>query len=133
MMRLCLDTSAYSNFKSGDPQTVSIISSAKDVGVPAIVLGELRGGFALGSRREKNEAELRSFLDSPPVRVLEVNEETSQFYAQIFVELRQGGTPIPTNDMWIAAMALQEGATILTCDSHFELIRCVGTRLMARV
>lgn len=129
-MSLCLDTSAYSHFKAANQEVTEIISTAKTVGIPAIVLGELRAGFRLGQRCQDNEAELRAFLANPSVRVLNVDEEASHCYAEIFLELRHNGTPVPTNDMWIAALALREGATIVTFDAHFDLIRRVGLVLL---
>lgn len=130
-MRLCLDTSAYSHFKAGHRGAIAVISTAKTVAVPVIVLGELRAGFRLGGRHDKNEAELRDFLGNPAVQVLNVDEEASFHYAEIFVELRRQGTPVPTNDMWIAALAIREGATVLTFDAHFDLIRRVGVCLLS--
>lgn len=122
MKTLCLDTSAYSRFKAGQTETVEIISSSRSVAVPAIVLGELRAGFRFGARCQQNESELRAFLSSPVVRVLDVDDEAACHYAEIIVELRRKGTPIPTNDIWIAALAMREGATVLTFDAHFEAI-----------
>jgi predicted nucleic acid-binding protein len=92
------------------------------VGIPAIVLGELRAGFRVGQRYERNESELRAFMESPVVQCLDVDADASFCYAEIYLELRRKGTPIPSNDMWIAALAMREGATILTFDAHFELI-----------
>jgi tRNA(fMet)-specific endonuclease VapC len=127
---LCLDTSAYSRFKHGEPRCAAVISAATDLALPAIVLGELRVGFELGSRGDRNEAELQRFLAHPFVRVLEVDDGAASLYAEILVELRRAGTPIPTNDIWIAALAAREGAQILTFDRHFELIKRVGVRLL---
>ena len=122
MKTLCLDTSAYSNFKAGHPQTAEVITQCRSVTVPAVVLGELRAGFRLGTRYEKNESELREFLSNPAVRVLDVDNDAAHNYAEIVVELRRKGTPIPTNDIWIAALAMREGATVLTFDAHFDTI-----------
>jgi tRNA(fMet)-specific endonuclease VapC len=95
--------------------------------VPAIALGELRTGFLLGGRQRRNELELDAFLDNPVVQVLTVDSETSRHYAEIVADLRKAGTPIPTNDIWIAATAARNGATVLTCDGHFEHVRRVGS------
>ena len=129
-MRLCLDTSAYSQFKKGEPQAVKIIDEATEVCVPVTVVGELRAGFRCGSRYDKNDEELVKFLEHSAVRVLDLNEPASRHYADIYAQLRRDGTPVPTNDMWIAAAALHDGATILTFDPHFELIRGVGVILL---
>lgn len=126
MTRYCLDTSAYSHFKRGEQEAVAVITAARDLLVPVIVIGELRTGFRLGRRRDQNEEELLSFLASPVVRVLEVDERAASLYADLVVELRTAGTPIPTNDIWIAALSVREGATVLTCDAHFERIRRLG-------
>lgn len=123
MRQLCLDTSAYSRFKAGEPRVVKVITSAKSIGMPAIVIGELRAGFRLGQRREQNENELHEFLDSPVVHCLDVDDDAATCYAEIFAKLRRKGAPIPTNDMWIAAIAMREGAPLLTFDAHFDRIQ----------
>jgi len=123
----CLDTSAYSNFRRGDEELAARLDRAELVGVSTIALGELRTGFLLGARRERNESELDAFLDNPVVEVLPVDSETSRHYAEIVAELREEGTPLPTNDIWIAATAARNGAMVLTCDSHFEQISRVGS------
>jgi len=84
------------------------------------VLGELRAGFLKGSRLTENLAELEQFLASPRVAVVLVDEETAERYAVIFESLRRAGTPIPTNDIWIAASAMQSGSVLLTTDPHFQ-------------
>jgi tRNA(fMet)-specific endonuclease VapC len=89
--------------------------------------GELRTGFLLGGRRKRNERDLDVFLDNPVVQVLPVDSETSRQYAEIVAELRKAGTPIPTNDIWIAATAARNGRTVLTCDDHFQRIGRVGS------
>jgi len=123
----CLDTSAYSNFRRGDEELAEILDRAESVGVSTIALGELRTGFVLGGRRRRNEAELEAFLENPAVEVLSVDPETSRHYAEIVADLRRAGTPLPTNDIWIAAAAARNGATVLTCDDHFERIARVGS------
>lgn len=126
MSSLCLDTSAYSNFRRGNEELAALLDRAELVGVPAIALGELRTGFLLGSNRHRNETELDAFLDSPVVEILPVDAETSRHYAEIVAELRRARTPVPTNDIWIAAAAARNGASVLTCDNHFERIGRVG-------
>jgi tRNA(fMet)-specific endonuclease VapC len=122
----CLDTSAYSNFRRGNEEVAALLDRAEAVGVPTIALGELRTGFLLGRRREHNEAELAMFIDHPAVQVFEVDAEVSRLYAEIVVDLRKAGTPVPTNDIWIAAIAARNGAAVLTCDAYFERIARVG-------
>jgi tRNA(fMet)-specific endonuclease VapC len=128
--RFCLDTSAYCNFLRGDPQVIALIDSAVWLGVPAIVLGELRTGFMLGARREENERILAAFLRNPVVEVVVVEEETAEIYADIVVALRSAGTPLPTNDIWIAAVAARVGAPVLTYDAHFGQIHRVSSRIL---
>ncbi len=130
MSSLCVDTSAYSHFKAGNAQAKELISKSKSVGIPAIVLGELRAGFLMGNRAAKNELELKSFISNPVVSVMDVDEEASRIYAELVVELKTAGTPIPTNDIWIAALSLRDGASVLTFDKHFELIKRVGVFLL---
>jgi tRNA(fMet)-specific endonuclease VapC len=123
----CLDTSAYSNFRRGNEEVVTLLDRAECVGVSTIALGELRTGFLLGGERQRNETELDAFLDSSVVEVLPVDPQTSRHYAEIVAELRRAGTPVPTNDIWIAATAVRNGTTVLTCDDHFERIAQVGS------
>jgi len=130
--RICVDTSAYSHFQRGHPPAVEVIRSARWVGVPAVVVGELRVGFLLGSRTLENEAELAELLADPVVELLTVDDEAAGHYAEIVVALRRAGTPVPTNDVWIAALAAREGATVVTYDEHFERIGRVGTRVLVR-
>jgi tRNA(fMet)-specific endonuclease VapC len=125
--RYCLDTSAYSRFQRGDRDVVELIDRAEWIGMPAVTLGELRTGFLLGRRRAQNEADLGEFLASPVVTELTVDGEVSRHYAEIVVDLRRAGTPVPTNDIWIAATAARAGALVLTADAHFELIHRVGS------
>ena len=130
MSRICLDTSAYSHFMRGDAAAVQIIGAARWVGVPSVVLGELRTGFLLGKQAAKNEEELARFLSHPLVEVLDVDESASRVYAEIMVALRESGTPLPTNDIWIAAVAAREGATVVTYDDHFRQISRIGSRIL---
>lgn len=131
MSRLCLDTSAYSHFKRGDPEVVQLVDQAREIFIPSIVLGELRTGFLFGNRPERNQGELEAFLAQPAVTVLEVDLEAAWLYSELIFDLRRAGTPLPTNDVWIAAVALREGATIVTFDEHFAAIRRAGTLILA--
>jgi len=128
--RICLDTSAYSNFRRGRDSVARFLDRAREILVPAVVLGELRVGFRLGARPAHNEELLKSFLDHPSVFIAVVDEETSVLYADLWIELREAGTPIPTNDVWVAAMAIQTGSTILTYDAHFDRVRRVGVEVL---
>jgi predicted nucleic acid-binding protein len=130
--RYCLDTSAYSNFKRGDVRVVNLLDSAEWLGIPSIVLGELWTGFILGNRLEENEAELREFLGNPFVERLAIDHEVARIYSEIVVDLRRAATPIPTNDIWIAAAAARAGATVLTYDPHFNNISRVGALVLPK-
>ena len=130
MNRICLDTSAYSHFRRGVDSVVKVIAAARWVGIPSVVLGELRTGFLLGGQSAKNENELRHFLRHPSVEILDVDDDASRIYAEITVALRKAGTPLPTNDIWVAAVAAREGATVLTYDEHFRLIHRVGSTIL---
>jgi predicted nucleic acid-binding protein len=123
----CLDTSAYSNFRRGEEEVATLLDRAELVGVPTVTLGELRTGFRLGDRLRRNETDLDAFLSNPVVRVLPVDAETSRHYAEIVADLRKAGTPVPTNDIWIAATAARHGVAVLTFDEHFRRIGRVGS------
>lgn len=132
MSRYGLDTSAYSHFQRGDSRAVELIDGAQWVGMPTIVLGELRAGFQMGGQRERNEQGLLAFLANPAVEVLAVDAEVAQHYADIVSDLRQRGTPLPTNDVWIAATTARAGAILVTYDEHFEGISRVGSILLTQ-
>lgn len=130
MSRYCLDTSAYSQFMRGEPRVVEIIDQAEWIGVPAITLGELRTGFLLGDRRVENDTELLEFLAHPVVNTVPVDGEVSRHFAEMVVDLRNAGTTLPTNDVWIAASSARAGALVLTYDRHFEKIVRVGSLIL---
>ena len=122
MKKILLDTNGYVAFKRGDEAALQIIQKAAAIGFSVVVLGELLAGFSSGSREAANRQELKAFLDSPRVVILNTSETTSEFYAKVFSGLRQKGKPIPTNDLWLAATALEHGYAIFTNDSHFKEI-----------
>ena len=129
--RVCLDTSAYSNFRRGDRQVTQHLDRADWIGVPSVVIGELWAGFLQGNRFDKNVAELDEFLDHPVVAVVPVNAEVAYIYGEIVVELRRDGRPLPTNDIWIAASAAQAGGAVVTFDEHFREIGRVGAIVLS--
>jgi len=129
-VRVLLDTNAYVAFKGGDPNTIDVLRIAVEIRLNAVVVGELLAGFSVGSREAVNRSELAEFLDSPRVDVLDLTQETASFYATVFALLKHKGRPIPTNDLWIAATALQHGLALVTYDAHFREIE--GLRLITR-
>jgi tRNA(fMet)-specific endonuclease VapC len=129
-VRLCLDTSAYSRFKGGDPSAVERVDEAEWIGLPTIVLGELEAGFRLGGQAARNAAELEAFMDHPVVTAVPVDREVARIYAEIVTTLRRKGTPIPTNDVWVASCAARAGATLLTHDEHFRAVDRIGVLLL---
>ena len=117
--KVALDTSAFSVFLRGNKEVLRLIQEADEITIASIVLGELRAGFLMGKHRARNESALGEFLASSRVRVRNIDEETSERYAAIFAHLRERGTPIPTNDIWIAASAMQHGLKLITTDKHY--------------
>jgi tRNA(fMet)-specific endonuclease VapC len=121
-VKLALDTNRYTDLCRGDVSVVETIELAEEVWLPFILLGELRAGFAVGSQGPRNEAVLRRFLLKPAVGVLFADEQTTHHYAAVFRQLRKQGTPIPTNDMWIAALVLQHSLILFARDAHFDAL-----------
>ena len=119
-MRVALDTNRYVDLCKGSAETVAILEEAEAVLLPFVVLGELRAGFANGRRQAENEQILRRFLLKDGVRVLFADDQTTHHYASVFHQLRKQGTPIPTNDMWLAALVLQHNLVLHARDKHFD-------------
>jgi len=117
--KVLMDTSAYAAFLRGDPGVKEAVQQADEIVFNPVVLGELKAGFLMGKNEKRNRAILRDFLSSPRTIIAEIDEETSERYAVIVQSLRMKGTPIPTNDLWIAASAMQHGLKILTTDKHY--------------
>ena len=122
MICILLDTNAYVAFKRGNADAVEILRHADQIGISVIMMGELLAGFAAGSHEVRNQSELDAFLNSPRVNIIPVDQETTRHYAKIYKQLRQKGRPIPDNDMWIAATALQHRYVVFTYDKHFSRI-----------
>lgn len=122
-MRIALDTNRYTDFARGVDEAVAAIKNAQEIALPLIVLAELRAGFFGGSRPQTNEQNLIRFLGSPRVRVLYPDDATTHHYSRLYVQLRKQGTPIPTNDLWIAALVVQHDLTLFARDKHFDNIR----------
>ncbi|HET6267257.1 MAG TPA: type II toxin-antitoxin system VapC family toxin [Acidobacteriota bacterium] len=120
--RVLLDTSAYPAFSRGHAGLKEALQEAEEIFINVVVLGELLSGFRIGSHRKKNEKELRVFLASPRVNLLQMDDQTADRYALILTFLWEQGTSIPTNDLWIAASAAQHGLRLLTTDRHYERV-----------
>jgi tRNA(fMet)-specific endonuclease VapC len=122
MKRILLDTNVYIAFKRDDPHAVALIQEADFIGINSVVAGELLAGFICGTKNRENRKQLDQFLDSPRVSMLVVDDNTAEFYASAWKKLRDKGRPIPTNDIWVAASAMQHGLALATLDGHFEAI-----------
>lgn len=119
-VRVLIDTNRYTDFARGEPEAVRTLQRADHILLPFAVVAELRAGFLCGTRAQRNEANLTRFLGSPRVSVLYADDETTHHYARLFRQLRAQGTPIPTNDLWTAALAVQHGLHLFARDQHFD-------------
>ena len=122
MKKVLIDTNIYSLAMKGDDNVVDALRKIDLIGFSAISVGELYSAFKGGSRETGNREELNIFLDSPRVVVHTIDVETADFHASILNNLKVAGTPVPTNDIWIAAVAFQHGYKMFTKDKHFNLI-----------
>lgn len=122
MSRLLIDTNIYSHALLGTADIVDQLRRAEEIFLCVITIGELLSGFKGGTREKENRKRLWLFLDSPRVRVLPIDDETADFYAETFHALKKIGRPIPTNDLWIGAVALQHGLKMFSRDRHFHYI-----------
>ena len=120
MNRILIDTNIYSSAMRGDTEVVRLLRRVLHIGISSISVGELLSGFKGGNKEQKNRKELDIFLDSPRVALYPVTQETAEHYSSVLNRLKQKGTPIPTNDIWIAATALQHGLPLYTLDKHFS-------------
>jgi len=121
-VKLALDTNRYCDLCRGDTAVVAIVAYADAVFLPFLVLGELRAGFGSGTRARANERTLQRFLAKPRVDILFATDATTHQYASLHGQLRAQGTPIPTNDLWIAALVLEHGLCLYSRDRHFAHI-----------
>ena len=132
-MRILLDSNAYTYFMRGREDVAEVVSRAEEVLVSAIVVGELLLGFRGGSNFDQNVASLRDFLDRPHVSFVDVGPVTADRYGRIAASLRAKGRPIPTNDIWIAAHAMETGADLVSADGHFAHVDGIAWLPMASV
>lgn len=120
--KVMLDTSAYSAYLRGNEDVKRAVQEADEIYMNPVVLGELYAGFARGGKEKMNREILKEFLASPRVQVTVIDEETSERYAAITTYLWVKKTPIPANDLWIAATAMQFGLKLVTTDSHYRKV-----------
>lgn len=118
---MILDTKALTAIAEGEPGAVKKFAAAGQVAVPVIALGEYRFGIAQSRHRSEYERWLVELLRV--ARVLEVDAETADSYAALRLQLKQAGTPIPSNDAWIAALCRQHALPLLSRDRHFDLVK----------
>jgi len=119
-MKILLDSNAYSLLMRGHGDVAALVRRAEEVLFSAVVVGELMYGFRRGKHFERNAAHLRSFFDNPYTSFVAVGPVTADRYSRIAAALRAKGRPIPTNDVWIAAHAMETGADLVSADAHFE-------------
>ena len=122
MNKILIDTNIYSHAMRGNNEVISFLQQVTEIGISSVSIGELLSGFKAGNKEQINRQELNIFLDSPRVTLYYVDEITAEFYSATLNQLKKQGTPIPTNDIWIAATALQQGLPVYTFDKHFEHI-----------
>ena len=121
-VRLALDTNRMTDLFQGDIELAERLEHCEEVCIPLIVLGEIKAGFYGGTQQRRNEVLLNTVLGKPTVTVLSPSRATAEQYARIFVQLKRAGTPIPDNDVWIAALALEHNLVLITRDRHFDCI-----------
>lgn len=122
MSRILLDTNAYAALAAGDERVLQALSRADTAYLSVIALGELHAGFRGGSRLSANRAQLATFLGKPTVQTLDVGRETAEIFGQVKDGLRRAGTPIPINDVWLAAQAIETGSVLVSFDEHFTKV-----------
>ncbi len=127
MTRIVLDTNAYRSLLAGDKKIAGVLVEASEIIVPVTVIGELGEAFRLGTKLQANKRRLNEFLQEPGVVIVPVGMETAEVYADIRVKLHRKGSPIPVNDVWIGASAIEHEAVLVTYDKHFANIS--GLRL----
>jgi tRNA(fMet)-specific endonuclease VapC len=121
-VRILLDSNAFSAFRRGNPFVTAQVTRAEEILLSVVVAGELLAGFHRGSRYQENVRALHAFIEDPNVVVLQITWSTAELFGRISGALRLRGTPIPTNDIWLAAHAMEAGASLLSADRHFSYI-----------
>lgn len=121
-MRVAIDTNRLVDLFQGDSALAERLAACDEVWIPLIVLAEIKAGFYGGTQQHQNEILLRKTLAKPTVAVLLPSRETAEHYARLFVQLKRAGTPVPDNDLWIAALVLEHDLGLITRDRHFQKI-----------
>jgi tRNA(fMet)-specific endonuclease VapC len=131
VQRIVMDTSAYSHMRIGHPELDDLLASAEALLIPVTVLGELEGAFELGSRAGVNRRALTEFLSESFVSILPTTPDVARRYGQIFARQRRSGRPVPVNDMWIAASAIDCGGHLVTFDKDFGRVEGLDCTILA--
>jgi tRNA(fMet)-specific endonuclease VapC len=126
LTKIILDTNAYAALMKGDKKVLKLIKEAEEVILPAFVIAELLFGFKKGNQTERNFDILADFENYPKVKRHYPGAETLLIFAELMLQLKTAGRPIPTHDVWIAAISIEQGGTLITYDRHFEHI--IGLR-----
>jgi predicted nucleic acid-binding protein len=121
-VRVALDTNRLTDLFQGDAELADRLGNCDEVWIPLVVLAEIKAGFYRGSQQQRNEILLRKLLAKPTVGVLLPGRETAEQYARLFVQLKRAGAPVPDNDLWIAALALEHDLMLITRDRHFQRV-----------
>jgi len=121
-VRVALDTNRLTDLLTGDAALAERLGACDAVWIPLVVLAEMKAGFYGGTQQQRNEALLQKFLAKPTVEVLLPGRHTVEHYARLFVQLKRTGSPIPDNDLWIAALVLEHDLLLITRDRHFQRI-----------
>jgi tRNA(fMet)-specific endonuclease VapC len=121
-MKICIDTNAYTAFKRNHHKVISILEKADEIIIPTVVLGELFAGFYRGNKKEQNVLELEEFMSISGIEEFNTTRLVAERYGLIVKDLFDKGSPIPTNDIWIAAVAFETASRLLTFDAHFDKV-----------
>lgn len=122
MKKILLDTNAYVGYLRGDEKVLAYLGQADEIYISVFVMGELYAGFRTGEKEKENKRILESFLLKSTVSVLDASRETAEIFGLVKSSLKKTGKPIPVNDVWIGAHALETGSILLTYDRHFVSI-----------
>jgi tRNA(fMet)-specific endonuclease VapC len=119
-LRLLIDTNRMTDLLRGNPAVARVAEHAREMWVPFVTVAEVKAGFAWGNRATANQVHFDAAMRVPGVSTLFADSETVEVYARLVAQLRRSGTQIPTNDLWIASLAVQHGLTVFSRDKHFS-------------